>query len=226
MEETKDVKKEEVDDKGVPLANRFKEFERKMEEKYEKRLEEQRRELEELKNMRLGQVPPQTNIDNNPEQLAKAELMDVVKGPKDFVRQVLQEERFKNQVPEAEAWLARQKGYSTEARARVDALIFENKLNTPWHMPMERAQMAWKLYEAETLLQKKDSDTDEQRREASARETGGEGKGKTIPKNSVNVHNELIKRLAAAEAKGDMDESIKIMDLLQDHPMENSVIRG
>lgn len=215
--------KEEKDEKGVSLYNRQREFEAKLEAKYAKELEQTRKELDELKNMR--NLPPQTpNIveKNDP----KEKLMRFVENPDAYIEQTLQAREFQRQIPEAERWLSQQKGYSKEARARVDALIFENKLNTPYHTPMERATTAWKLYEREVTNATNDSVQDESRREASITKSGGEGNGKTVPKVSVNTHNELIKKLAAAEKSGDIDASIKILDMLQDHPMENSVIRG
>lgn len=224
-----EVKTQEVDDKGVPLTNRFKEFERKMDEKYAKELEQTRKELDELKSQRqFNQQAPTAQQQNNfiEKNDPKEKLLKFVEDPDAYIEQKVQQREFQRQVPEAEAWLQSQKGYSKDARARVEALIFENKLNTPYHTPMERARMAWKLLEAERINNQVESQTDEQRREAVAMASGGEGRGKTVPKDTTNTHNELIKKLAAAEAKGDMDTSIKIMDMLQDHPMENSVIRG
>lgn len=218
----------EVDSKGVPLENRFKELERKIEDKYQKELEQTRKELEELKNARqFNQAAPVEKNQNFVEKNdPKEKLQEFVADPDAYIeRRVLQRE-FNRQVPEAEAWLKRQEGYSTEARARIDALIFENKLNTQNHFPMERASIAWKLYQAENSAKSREDKADEQRRENALKSSSIEGNGRNAPKDSVNVHNELIKKLAAAEAKGDMDESIKIMDMLQDHPMGNSVVRG
>lgn len=217
----------EVDDKGVPLANRFKEFERKMEEKYAHDLEQTRKELDELKNMRQfnSQAPTQTQnfIEKND---PKEKLQRFVEDPDAYIEQRVQQRKFQDQVSEAEVWLQSKEGYSKDVRARIDALIFENKLNTPYHMPLDRARTAWKLFEAEHNAKSLDAQADENRRESTVKSLGGEGKGKNAPKDSVNIHNELIKKLAAAEAKGDMDASIKYMDMLQDHPMENSIIRG
>lgn len=216
MENATEVKTE-VDEKGVPLTNRFKELERKMEEKYAKQLEENRKELDELKNMRNfnTQVPANNFIEKND---PKEKLLKFVEDPDAYIEQKVQQREFARQIPEAENWLQSQKGYSKDARTRVDALIFENKLNTPFHTPMDRARTAWNLYEGELSKKGLDAQADEERRENAISRVSGEGKGKNVPKNDVNIREELIKKLAASEAKGDMEASIRIMDMLQDHP--------
>lgn len=216
-----DVK--EVDNKGVPLENRFKEYERKIEEKFEARLEQQRKEINELKNQRqFERTAPSNFIEKNDPQ---KKLEKFIEDPDAYIDQRDYQRDFQRQVPQAESWLKTQKGYTPEARARVDALIYEHKLNTPNHMPMERAQIAWKLVESEMRAKEYESQSDELKREAAIKSSGGEGKGKNAPKDSVDKHQELIKRLAKAEREGDMDTSIKVMDALQDYPAENSVTR-
>lgn len=201
----------EVDDKGVPLSNRLKELERKLQDKYEKELAETRRELQELKS---SFEPKKT--DNGTEDIAKADLMEFVKNPKGFMRSAYEEVEFQRQIPQAESWLKTQKGYSSSDDERILQIIKENKLNTPYHSPMERATTAWRLLNAEKHEKQASSQTDEEKREASLQRSSAEGTGKATPKQAPVTRTDILRKLAEAEAKGDLDASIKYTSMLED----------
>ena len=218
--ETKETQpKEEVDDRGVPLANKVKELERKLQDKYEKELADTRRELQELKASWHQPEPEPEPAQYDP----KAELMEFVKSPSAFLKaQLAEEERqkemaaFQRQIPEAEAWIKSQPGYSNEDEARIFQIIQENKLNTPYHKPMERAELAWKLLNAEKRDKVISSKAEEDRREAAINKTSTEGGGKNVPRQTTPSRADLINKLAQAEKTGDLHAAIKLTSMLED----------
>ena len=213
MENQTEVKTEEkdVDEKGVPWQNRLKELERKFQDKYEKELAETRRELNEIKSSR------QTRTEEpKPEDQAKNDLMEFVKNPKGYVQNAWREAEFQREIPAAENWIRQQKGYSPDQEARIMQIIAENKLNTPFHTPMERARTAWNLLEAEMIRKKLTEKTDEQIREEKAHREALEGSGKSASKEKPVTRNDVLRKLADAEAKGDIDAAIRYTSMLED----------
>lgn len=206
MEETK--QKEEVDEKGVPVSNRLKEMERKFQEKYDRELAETRRELEELKALKETRNAPHT------EDAAKAELMEFVKAPKEFFRSVVEETTMQRELANVRPWLESQRGYQRDDNDRLIAI--ENEYSLGHASPLERAKAAWKILNQEKLAAKAQSSDDERRREAEISKASPESGGKSASKQNTPTRADLIRRLQAAEAKGDLDASMQLMTLLED----------
>lgn len=205
MEDVKEPQKTETDDKGVPLSNRLKEFERRMEDKYSKELEETRKELAEL---RSSMPQPKTELPQ--EDAAKADLMEFVRDPRGFVNNSYQQAEFQRQIPEAEAWIRGQTGFKTEDESRIAQIVSEYKLNTPYHTPMERARTSWRLLQAEKREQVLSSEED---RRTVVKTEGG---GKSAPKESSTTRADIIHKLALAEQKGDLEAATRYLNQLED----------
>jgi len=210
MEETKTETKTEVDAKGVPLENRIKEMERKLQDKYDKELAALKQEQEAFKASLNAQDEPK------PEDAAKEELLRFVKSPKDYIRGTLSETRFQDEIPQAENWLRSQKGYSKDDDDKIVQIIRERKLNNPYMSPRERAETAWEILESRKLREKQTSQTDDERREASIRKTSTEEGGRSTSVKTGPTRADLIKKLAEAESKGDLDKAIQLTSLLED----------
>lgn len=217
MPETEEVKKEEktdVDERGVPLINKVKELDRKFADK-ERELAQVRQELAEFK---AAIKEPETETKD-----PKEKLMEFVQDPDAWYlkkRAAEDQEKFQrefqNQIPEAEKWIKDQKGYSQDDDARIFQIITENKLNTPHHLPMERAKTAWKILNAEKREKEMSTMTEETRRETVVRKTSADGGGKSTQKTDGPTRAELIRKLSEASAKGDLDGEIRYTSMLED----------
>lgn len=202
---------QEVDEKGVPLTNRMKEMERKFQEQLERERASFRQELDGLK----ARLP--TDPEPDTEDMSKADLMEFVKNPRGYIANTLRQDQFQREIPSAEAWIKQQQGYSSDDDSRIFQIIKENKLDTPYHSPMERAKTAWRLLDAEKRTQQAQAANDEKRREESIAKSATEGTGKATPKQQPITRNDILKKLADAERSGDLDASIRYTSMLEDH---------
>lgn len=202
-DKTEKTEKSGVDEKGVPWENRAKESERKLAEAM-KRLEDLEASKTERTDTRVGES-----------ELTQEELRRLVQNPRKYISDLYAEENFRRETPKALEWLKSQEGYEDGDLKLVQQTISEYGISDA--SAMKRAEAAWKIVSRAKLEKQLASlKADGQReREASAGRT--EGKGKSETKTTTLKRSDLIKQLAEAQRKSDMNETVKIIDLLEDH---------
>lgn len=205
----------EADEKGVPFSNRMKEMERKFQERIE-RLE---REQQEYKTAMAGShaAPPvatSTNGASNAEEINRNILTEFVKDPDGFVKSRWQRAQVEREMGQVKPWFQSQPGYREDDDARIMAIETEYQL--AHQSPLERAKACWNILQKEKKLAELSGNADDRRREASVGASTTEGAGKAAPKQAPVTRMDIVKKLAKAEAEGDLDSAIRYTSMLED----------
>lgn len=204
-----DGKDAEKDHRGVPKKNVDSEWKRKYEELAS--------ETEQIR-ARMSQIEDQGKKAANPEDDTEArrkKIEDFVSDPDAYIEKRVRDREFARELPNAVEWLKSQKDYSHKDEAEIARIIRENGLNhTP--SPMARAKSAWKILQAERLSSEFESRKMDMEREEVLKKNGPDGSKRSANVNTSPKRDELIKKLAEAEKKGDMMASARLLDKLED----------
>lgn len=187
--------KEVVDERGVPYQNRIRELERKLKEAEER--------------LRLSEEP---ESDPEPEKAPSGgfsnDLNELVRNPKEYIQKALAEQRFQEEIPEAQKWLNAQTGYTSADDAELVRIMRESGLQTSSLFPLKRAQTAWRILKAERLEQEKNTSKNDDVRTSKIRSTSPEGSGRVVPVKTGPSREEAMKNLEQATTDGRIDDAV------------------
>lgn len=202
----------EVDEKGVPWSNRVKELERK--------LTDREREFQELQTWKQNYEAEQVR-ETQTQPDPKEKLMQFVGNPDGYIESLVEarekkrmDENYKSELTRVRPWLATQKEYKQEDDVRLLEIEREYALSHP--SPLQRVSKAYDILQKEKALARFNSTDDDKKREEQIRNNAPEGTGKATSKDRPITRNDLLRKLADAEAKGDLDASIKLISALED----------
>jgi len=201
---------DDKDDKGVPWENRAKEFERKHAELL--------KENEALK-AQIDAAPMESGGEDDgdgktDQEETKKKLLEFVSDPDSYIESILLSRQAKRELPQAVAWLKEQSGYTPDDNARIAQVISEYGINHP--SPLVRAKAAWQFIRSERLEKEAADKAADGKREKDASKTMPEGVGKSQAKGTGPKRADLLKQLAAAENRGDWQQSSELINLLED----------
>ncbi len=180
----------EKDERGVSWENRAKEYERKM------------KELETKVNQMAAPKEPAV-----PEDTQKL-LGDFVSDPAKFLDNHYQQRRYQEDLPKAEKWLSEQPHFQDWEKAK--ALIREHRID--FSDPIRGARTVSDLMKKESL----EREFSEKKRETTVNKSGPDGGSRSTPVATKTTRRDLIKQLQKAQAKGDLQESTRILGALED----------
>lgn len=175
------------DERGVDWKNRAMEYERKY------------KELE-------AKVPAKEPTPQLPEDKQKR-LMEFVEDPDGYLDRHYQERKFREELPVAEDWLSKQPHFS--GWDRVKDLVKEHQIGGS---PMRAARTVSELLKAEAL----EREFSDKKRTETISKSSPDTVSRTTTVDNKTTRRDLIKQLAKAQAKGDMQESARLLDKLED----------
>jgi hypothetical protein len=178
------------DERGVDWKNRAMEYERK---------------LKDLETKVTAMQPPPAPV--VPPDTQK-ELEHFVADPQGYLENHYQRRRFQEELPKAEKWLSEQAHFPGWDRAKE---VIRNH-GIDFSDPHRGARTVNEILKAEAL----EREFNEKKREKDVTKSGPEGGSRSAPVENKTTRRDLIKQLAAAQRKGDLNESMRLIDKLED----------
>lgn len=200
-----------VDEKGVPLENRVKEYERKLEAST-KQLEDTNREIAELREFRAKMEAERKPVVDQ-QAIKKQKLEEFVGDPEAFIEQRVQERYFRDKQHQAEEWIRAQPGYDSK---KDDQEIISTIFGISNPDPTIRAKAAWEAKENKRLAEEFRAFKAEKARENGLSQSMPDGAGRTQDVSQKPKRADLLVALKAAEVKGDNKRLYEVMSQLSD----------